>query len=183
MSHGKKRKLRSLGDVAEEIRVANSASDWTIAELDFFNVVFEEKNYEQMFSEEERSSQEPAWITSLRHPTCTTFLRSFSLDAMVACPQDTKLFWTKLDHVRRTPREESAVDVLLQEVFDKTLASPPHIAVYERPEWPLIVAGEKKAAKPDLYVVDQRTDNTVLVVQEDKARYNDHDEPFAQVSC
>jgi hypothetical protein len=155
--------------MANIIRTAKSGSDWTINELDAYNIQIVFQDSATFFGQ----AQLPL---PAHHPDLATFQTA---DEMVDDDsyQVVRYMDLAMDPV---PGEESAVDDLAMQLL-RTMGYASralHRDLRSRKDIPLLICGEWKHAKTDVCIIDR--DEILLLVQEDK-RHKEPGDPRPQL--
>ena len=151
------------------IRSAKSSSDWTLNELDAYNVKISFQGPPMFFH-----------MPALPEPTIDQEILT-TLSADDTATEDNYTLLTQLDQAMfPDEREESAVDDFMVTLFRLLgYALRPRI-IRTRKEMRLLICGEYRFAKADIVIIDKSQNDIILLVQEDK-RLGGYLDPLPQL--
>ncbi|PPQ91613.1 hypothetical protein CVT25_012794 [Psilocybe cyanescens] len=139
--------------MANLIRSAKSSSDWTLNELDSYNIHLERREALESFW-----SSDPAV-----DPELFQYLEADDMQQA----RNAELI-NLLDLAMLRSSGESAVDDFVVELLRHTGYVHRNRVACTRKDLPLLICGEWRHAKTDVCIVDRRQNDILLLVQEDK---------------
>jgi hypothetical protein len=148
--------------MADLVRSAKSASDWTRAELDAYNIGVVSQDASAFFG-----------VHSLPHPTVDQELLQIQ-DAEHMVKDENAGLINLLDLAMHPSAEESAVDDFVVELFKILGYAKRHRVARTRKDISLLICGERRHAKTDVCIVDRSQDDIIMLVQEDKRFSGSH---------
>ena len=155
--------------MAQLIRLAKSASDWSLNDLEAYNIVVKEQKAEDFFGGPLPDYTGPVGFVQVES------LPAYDVDAA------SKALIKRLDLAMTLYEgEESAVDDFAAELLRALGYETDDTVVRTRKTLRLFLCGEKVYAKTDVCVLDTGT-GVLLVVQEDKSHLNPTADPEPQL--